>query len=309
MRNIIMVLLVVSLFILAGCEKDVSTTFTKPFIGGTQAIKFDLVEGSPPAEVYDGGSYPFEVAVNVENKGEYDVPKDKITIDLVGFYPPDFDNPIITKNPDEDLDKSYIDSEGNVIPGTVTYVTFPGFKFLGNLAANNEYKIRANVCYVYGTVAQADLCVLDDLTKTKDEVCKVSERKTSYSSSAPVQIENFEESIAGTDKVTFSFEIVHRGSGLVSKQETDCSDDTIDKNKMWVEIETGLTGLECSGLSDGTATTGYITLYGGKRMLRCTQDTSDPSIDGKDFEKKVNMRVVYDYKEHEEVSVMVKHTT
>lgn len=299
----------IGLFILVGCEKEAVTTSSKVFLGGTSAIKFDFIEGSPPAEVYDGGSYPFEVTLNVENKGEYDVPKDKIDIELVGFYPPDFNDPVVSKQPDEDLEKSYIDSEGNTIPGTVTYVTFPGFSFLEVLPANNEYRMRANVCYVYGTIAQADMCVLDDLTKTKDEVCKVSEGKSVDSSSAPVKIENFEESIAGTDKVTFSFEIVHRGSGLVSLKESSCSDETIDKNKVWVEVDNGLEGLECSGLSDGTETTGYTTLYSGKRMIRCTQDISGEDVAGRDFEKKVNIKAVYDYREHEELTVMVKHTT
>ncbi|MBW2974929.1 hypothetical protein KY366_04390 [Candidatus Woesearchaeota archaeon] len=304
----IIVLLIASLFILVACQKQVETTFSKPFIGGTNAISFDFIEGSPPAEVYDGGSYPFEVTLNVENKGEYDVAMNDITVDLVGFYPADFGSPPVTANPTENLDKSYIDSEGNIIPGTITYLTFSDFNFGGTLLANNQYRIRANVCYLYGTNAQADMCVLHDLTKTKDEVCKVSEKKSVDCSSAPIKIENFEESIAGTDKITFSFEIVHRGSGLVSEKNTDCSDETVDKNKVWVEIENGdlTSSLSCAGLSDGTATTGYTTLYGGKRMIRCTQDTS--GLTG-DFEKKVNIKVVYDYKEHKEVSLMVKHTT
>ena len=304
------ILLAIGLLFLAGCtNNNAPTTFSKPFIGGTNAISFDFIEGSPPAEVFDGGAFPFEVSLNVENKGEFSVSKNNITLKLLGFYPADFNSPNITKNPDEDMDKSYIDSEGNIVPGTVTYVTFPGFNFRGNLSANNEYKIRADVCYVYGTIAQADLCILDDLTKTKDEVCKVTEPKTVQSSSSPVQIENMEESIAGTDKITFSFNVVHRGSGLISKQGTSCSDETIDKDKAWVEIDTGLPGLKCSGISDGTDTTGFTTLYGGKRMIRCTQDTSSPDVNGKDFQKKVNIKVTFDYKEHKEVNVLVKHTT
>jgi len=306
----IIVLLVIGLLAVVGCTNQSQTkTTSKPFISGTNAITFNFIEGSPPAEVYDGGSYPFEVTLNMENKGEYDVPKDKISINLVGFYPLDFNNPNISKHPEEDLKKAYIDSEGNVIPGAVTYVTFPGFNFAGNLSANNQYKIRANICYVYGTSAQADLCVLDDLTKTKDEVCKVTEKKIAQGSSAPVQIENLEESIAGTDKITFSFEVVHRGSGLVSKEGTSCSDETIDKDKVWIEVNTGLPGLTCSGLSDGTATTGFTTLYGGKRMVRCTQDTNTPEAQGKDFEKKVNIKAIFDYKEHKQVDLTVKHTT
>ena len=323
----IMVLLAVSLFILAGCkEESVTIAGAKPFIGGTDAIEFEFIEGSPPPEVYDGGSYPFEVTLNIENQGEYDVPADKINVKLAGFYPLEFDDPeddielatSISKPPEEDLKKSYIDSEGNTITGTITYLTFNGFNFHSSLSANNEYKIRANVCYEYGTIAQADMCVLDDLTKTKDEVCKITEKKTVYSSSAPIQIENFEESVAGTDKIAFSFEIVHRGSGAVSNKDAaiDCSGETIDKNKVWVKVGNDLANLECSGLSGGTSDgttnptgteqTGSTTLYGGKRMIRCTQDLS--ALEG-DFEKKVNIEVVYDYKEHKETTVLVKHTT
>ncbi|MEA2036022.1 MAG: hypothetical protein U9O94_00830 [Nanoarchaeota archaeon] len=305
----IMALLVISLFVLVGCTKDqVSTSMSKAFIGGTDAVEFDFVEGSPPAEVYDGGSYPFEVALNVENKGEYDVAKENITIELAGFYPADFSltQESIIKNPEEDLERSQIEAEGNIIPGTVTYVTFPRFNFTSSLSANNEYKIRANVCYVYGTKAQADICILDDLTKSNDKVCKVTEQKTVHSSSGPIQIEGLEESIAGTDRVTFSFEVVHRGSGAISQKETDCSDETIGRNKVWVEVNNNLTGLECSGLSDGTATTGFTTLYSGKRMIRCTQPTDN--LQG-DFEKKVKISAVYDYKEHKQVDLVVKHTT
>ncbi len=298
------------LLLVVGCKQGTEETTTqRPFVGGTESIEFNFLEGSPPSEVYDGGNYPFEVTLNLENKGEYDVPKEKLKINLVGFYPPDFGNPNTTKNPDEDLKKSYIDSEGNIIPGTITYVNFPGFNFKSNLSANNRYTIRADLCYLYGTIAEADLCILDDLTETNDKVCVVNERKTVYSSSAPIQIENFQESVAGTDKITFSFEIVHRGSGAISKKDSGCSDEIPEKDKVWVEVESGLPGLECSGLSDGTKTSGYITLYGGKRLVRCTQDTSAPEVNGRDFEKKVHIKVIYDYKTHKEVSVLVKHTT
>ncbi|MBW2989884.1 hypothetical protein KY358_06225 [Candidatus Woesearchaeota archaeon] len=305
----LLVFLVAGLFMLVGCQQQAETTTSKAFIGGTNSIEFNFMEGSPPAEVYDGGSYPFEVTLNLENKGEYDVASGDITVDLVGFYPGDFGDPETVKNPDEDLDKAYIDSEGNTIPGTVTYMTFSDFSFLGTLSANNEYRIRANVCYIYGATAQADLCILDDLTKTQDAVCRVNEKKAVACSSSPVQVENFEETIGGTDKIIFSFDVVHRGTGLVSEQGTDCSEETIDKNKVWVEVDGGLDGLSCSGLSDGTETTGYTTLYGGKRKIRCTQDISAEALQGQDFEKKVYIDIIYDYKEHKETRLMVKHTT
>ncbi|MFH1642342.1 MAG: hypothetical protein ABIC04_05600 [Nanoarchaeota archaeon] len=299
---------IIGLLIMTGCAGEKATvTGGTGFIGGTESIKFDFLEGAPPLEVYDGGTFPFEVSLNLENKGEYDVAASDVKIKLMGFYPADFGSPTIEQNPTEALGKTYIDSEGNRIPGTVSYLTFTGFNFVGNLVANNEYTIRADMCYKYGTLAQADLCILEDLTKSEGKVCKANEAKTVTSSSAPIKVENFIENIAGADKITFSFDIVHRGTGAISKLATDCSDEIADKNKVHVKIDTGtLGGLTCSGLDGVTGgTEGDATLYGGKRLIRCTLPTGTPTAD---FEKKVNIELTYQYKEHKERKILVKHT-
>lgn len=304
--NKTLIFAVIGLFLLMGCKGEKKAAPSVTFIGGTDSIEFDFLEGAPPAEVYDGGVFPFEVSLNVENKGEYDVAKDDLTITLLGFYPPEFNNPVVSKNADEDLNAAYIDSEGNTIPGAVAYVTFPDFNFLGSLSANNEYTIRADICYKYGTYAQADLCILDDLTALEGKVCAVNENKAVASSSAPIKIENLKENVAGSDKITFSFDITHRGTGAISKLGSSCDSKVANKNKVLISVDTELEGLSCSGLEGGEATTGYVTLYGGKRLIRCTQDVS--ALSG-DFIKKVNIELTYDYKEHKERSILVKHTT
>ena len=312
MKKIILALMVI-VVLLVGCDSgDTAGPTSDAFIGGTDSIEFDFMEETPPAEVYDGGEQPFEVTIYLENKGEYDVAKEDINIQLSGFYPGDFSNPSTELNPEENLDKSYIDPDGEIELGSITYVNFMGFNFGGSLAGNNEYKIRADVCYNYGTKAQADLCVLDDLTPTdpEDEVCKVNENKPVASSSAPMQVENFKEERSGERKVKFSFDVVHRGSGLVSKLDSSCSTERILKNTVWVEVDSGLTGLSCSGLTEGSGTTGYIKFYDpegrAERKVICTQDISSESGN---FEKKINVLLRYDYKEHKERTVLVKHGT
>jgi hypothetical protein len=66
-----------------------------------------------------------------------------------------------------------------------------------------------------------------------------------------------------------------------------------------------LPGLSCSGLTEGTETSGYITLHSGKRNIRCTQDVPG---DG-DYVKKAQIKLKYDYKQTEKTSVLVKHVT
>ena len=63
-KNIIF--LIVVMFILSGCTGDQTTTAGgTAFIGGTDAIEFDFLEGAPPAEVYDKGEFPFEISCYV----------------------------------------------------------------------------------------------------------------------------------------------------------------------------------------------------------------------------------------------------
>lgn len=316
MNKIILGVLMIAVLLFVGCGENTSDkTVTHTFIGGTNAIEIKFLEGSPPPEVFDGGGFPFDVTVSLENKGEYDVNKADAKVWLSGFYPEDFSltTADITKNPTEDLMKSYIDSEGNIIPGTITYMTIPGFNFKGSLKGNNDYKVWANVCYKYGTVAQADMCVLDDLTKatSKNEkrVCEVVEKKSVKSSSSPVQIENFQETVSGTNSITYTFEIVQRGAGQLSKPNSGCDDTIGIKDKAYVKIDSGgLAGLICSGFDGGEqkTTEGFTTLFGGKRIIRCTQDTTGLSGD---FEKKVSITLEFDYKEHIESSITVKHST
>ena len=322
MKKYLIAVLGLILFI-AGCAGGETTVSTagKPFIGGTDAIEFNFLEGAPPPEVYDGdadgGTFPFEITLNVENKGERKVAAGDIKLSLLGFYPEDFGvaaTDIVVNPISEDLDKAYIDSEGNTIPGGITYVTFgdaDGFAYEPELKGNNEFPIRAELCYKYGTTAQADLCFLEDLTETSGTVCAVNENKVIESSSAPIQVENLQENVAGTDKITFSFEVVHRGTGAISMLTTgtsglDCSDELGEKNKVKVLV----TGLE--ELVDGTLDCGgidandYATLYGGKRIVRCTADLKART---NDFERKVFVDLEYNYKEHKDTSILVKHAT
>ncbi|HII16521.1 TPA: hypothetical protein HA361_01280 [Candidatus Woesearchaeota archaeon] len=319
----LMIIAAISLaLILAGCSNGNDARIdTKPFVGGTNGIEIEFIEGSPPPEVFDSRSFPFDVVIKTENKGEYDVLKEDVAITLKGIYPPDFnvqDTTLLSQIPEEDLDGAYIDSDGNIIPGVVTFVnTFPELSYQPTLAGNNPFTIRAEVCYKYGVQAQADVCYLEDLTKLEDKVCEVNEKKAIQASSSPIQIENFEQNIAGTDKITFSFEIVHRGAGAISMPDVAserCSTDLAMKNKVKIRIDSGVAGLRCSGLTTGAGDnedqsdsleTGTVTLFGGKRMVRCTQDANVNT----DYEKKVNILVQYDYKENVDTNLLVKHMT
>lgn len=306
-RNLILYSVIFSLM-LAGCTSDNKNTVTKSntFIGGSEGVTIAFLENAPPAEVFDNNTYPFDVSVKLENKGEYDVPKDKVKVSLSGIDRNEFNNPPVLLNSDEDLEKSRIDPNGKVVQGTVTYVNFPNLIYKRNLPGNTPFIIRADLCYQYGTVAQARMCIRNDLTSIEEGVCDPSGQKSVVSSGAPVQVSNFEQSPAGKKKITFSFDIEHRNTGLVSRKGNDCSDTLDQKNRVLVTVDTGdLTSkLSCSGLEGGNSkTSGYVNLYNGKRNVRCTQDLESSSGD---FEKIVDIQLNYDYKDHVSTNVLVK---
>src|SRR3989338_9546291 len=90
-------------FFAVGCNEQ--TTDSKdetPFVGGTAGLLIDFVEDSPPAEVTDGGNFPFDVVVKLENPGERAIAKENVKVTISGIDPSDFDKTLadLTKNPE-----------------------------------------------------------------------------------------------------------------------------------------------------------------------------------------------------------------
>ncbi len=308
--GLIILLLVVGMMFISGCENKSKSNSDKksPFIGGTTGIAVSFAEGNPPSEVYDGGNYPFDIVVQLENKGEYTVPKEKVKVRIMGLYPSEFgvsDNQLV-KSPEEDVTQTKKDAEGDVIKGPPLYVTFSTLNHLKALEGNRLFPIRAEVCYYYETKAIAPLCIRkDNLDITDKGVCEVNGNKEVYNSGGPVQVLDFKEQPLSKKKVRFQFRISHGGTGEIYKKDTDCSDEVnTNENKVWVEVksEQGL-NIQCSGFSDGTATSGYARLYEGDIIIMCTVE-SNTQIDS---EVPVNIKIAYDYKEEKSADLLVKH--
>ena len=304
--------LVFALFLITGCNNGNKTTTikTEPFIGGTTGLKINFVEDAPPDEVYDRGTFPFDVAVLLENVGEYDVNKNDVYVQISGIDPYDFSKTpaFMKKHPAEDLKKTYKNSEGRKIEGTRETVEFNGFNYARNLTGNTQFMIKAEVCYSYETIANAMICIRKDIyginkKENEEDVCKVSEIKNVYNSGAPVQVENFEEMPRGTSKIGFTFDVSHKGTGDIYKLHSRCNDTTrLKEDYVYVKVNTGMDGLNCSSLSNGTE--GFIKLYNGKKTVTCTQEIKNPG----DYEKLVKIYLSYDYNEDKTKTILVKHS-
>ena len=332
------------LLVLAGCKGgDTSTGApTTPFLGGTRGLEISFLEGSPPDEVTDGDTFDFQAVVKLRNQGEADLKKGQVNISLIGFLPSDFrsnlndfsDSDLINKNPDDDLLPRKKDSEGNIIESVETFKTFPkddkNFKFKNTLDGNTVFILRADVCYAYHTDALSEICVLENMVDVPDDsICDPSETKTIFSSGSPVQITGFRQNVAGKNKLQFSFDIEHSGSGKVFEQEVDAqgnviincpksaSDRRTKEDEVVVNVTTGLkdvdgvaaagASLRCTGLNDKTdvsESSGPVKLVNGKRTITCTQELAP---DRTDFKKSVGITVDFNYLDSADKEILVKH--
>jgi len=418
---------VISLFLIAGCGRGdggIVGAPTTPFLGGSQGLEIGFLEGNPPEEVTDGGTFDFRAIVSIKNNGEFDLTKDDVEVSLTRFFPEDFgsNTPNLKgKNPENDPTSRKRDSEGNIIEPVETFVMFPPkvsdaeeeaagdvvsavlfalltdeldpqavvdasqsvaddfkdasdsdpgniekagkavaaqnaadiiiaaaladgatistvanvalaaaittgterfFNFKGNLRGNTPFTFRADVCYKYQTKAVSEICVLaNQIDVADDTICDPSEAKSVFSSASPLQVTAFRQSVVGKDKLQFSFDIVHSGSGDVFKS-TDFSKPGVDdcpktpslrrknENKVIVTIDTGLGtpgSLKCVGLDSSTLdsiASDFVKLVNGRRTVTCTQTLDIGRID---FKKSIDITLDFNYLDSVDQEVLVKH--
>lgn len=311
MRTIVLIVLVCCALFMAGCEAEDGTT-TLPedqFIGGTEGLIIAFEENSPPAEVYDGGATEFDVVIKLENKGESLVEKDNVHVKLSGIHPSDFgksETDFVLNAPD-DLVEVQRDPSGRVLDGMPTFVEFTGLSHDERIAgAALSFPLRADVCYLYTTLAGLKLCVRENLQQPiPGGLCDVAGQRTFANSGAPLQISNVAQQARARNKVGFTFDITHAGVGTFYEKGSDCDQTDRKKSKrVFVRVESGIPGLTCTGLVPGGdgAAEGSVQLFDEKRTISCTQEFSSLG----DYELPVSIELTYDYLQSIQTSVLVR---
>lgn len=296
-----------SLF-LAGCDSNKQPTTGVPFLGGEHGVKISLRENSPPLEVFDSGEMTFDIDVILKNEGEYTIPSGEAMLTVNGIEASAF-----SKSPNDfkvvlnkDLPGKEKSVQGKIIDSPAVDVEIKSLNYKDTLSGDFNFPFQVNLCYLYETVANVGVCFKENLLSSDAGVCNVDETKTVYNSGAPVQVETFTEYPRGKDKVGFSFDIIHKGNGKVSRNTIkDCSQASpMQKGEVYVEVISDVKGLQCRPLRDGTSTAGYVRLNDvGKATIDCEQTAT---VSG-NYVKPITINLKYRYSDDISGDLTVKH--
>ncbi|MBI2564854.1 hypothetical protein HYV79_02590 [Candidatus Woesearchaeota archaeon] len=298
--------ILICIILLAGCAEEKKEVATKKkFIGGKDAViaTFDNLR----SEVNDVDD-EFNVVVKLKNQGESDVKKEDATIRLTGIHPEEFSKTEteFTLHPENDLLSMQLDSEGNIIDSSPEFIEFKGLKHITPIKGSQiTLPLVTDVCYLYKTEALTKLCVRKDLQKPSEDFCKVTSDQDVANSGAPLHVQNMRQTPLGKNKIRFIFDLVHVGDGSVYEQKSGGCEVEKKRNKVFLKIDTGLPGLDCSGFlsKEGSAVTGTATLYNNKKTISCTQTFEELG----DYEKPVFIDLMYDYNQRTQTDLTVKH--
>src|SRR5574341_1498010 len=306
MRRLIVILMLLLLVVACKPSAKKGVSIESPFLGGTQGLALDWQDFRK--EVFDGGRDPFDVTVKLENKGETLVRKENVKVKLSGINPAEFSKSEadLTLNAPDDVIEMRKDPQGAVLPGPPVFVEFVGLNHKSAITgASAQFPLRADVCYLYKTKAVSKVCVRENLlTPRAGGICELNEDKPVYNSGAPVQIANFKQSTRAKDKIGFTFEVRNAADGSIFERNTFCDrTQRKNENRVYVIIQTGLAGLQCTGFeTTAGGAEGFLTLYGGSKIVSCSQGISTRS----DFEQLVNIEAAYDYEQTVQTSLTVK---
>ncbi len=308
MRKIIFVLLAVAALVIAGCGEPDGPR-TKSFIGGNQGLEIRFLPDAPPTMVSDQGQQDFDVYVELNNRGEYEIPVGRVLVKLSGFRAELFgiSSADLTKTAPSNVYARVKNPDGSIIDPPESYVTFEMLSYQdAAIGAGTSFPFRADVCYGYETIGATELCIKENMNMDRaGDLCKIDETRSLSVSGAPIQITSVRQSRAGADRTRFTFTVQNKGPGKVYRPESICEDAVRIENRVFVSIENlpGV-GVNCVGLMEGTSSAGYIILSGTEaKEVSCIYTVTDRNNRIEPF----NIRLAYDYKQSITSYINVEH--
>lgn len=301
LKAIIIILIIV---LVIGCDdSDTDTEVSRsPYMGGSKGIIAEFYdmgiynEQSKINEIYEDESFPIEILL--KNKGEYDVGSGDVEVTLKGIYLPSFSGIVDDGQLENDDEIEGVD-EDNEDGGEETLDFTPGtddaeyeVDFSG---ASVDLDLFAEVVFDYKTfVTVKKVCFKEDLQD--DSICEVSESKKVFSSGAPIQANNAEESTAGSAKIAVEIDVENVGGGDVAIPNED-----FDNRHDMFAFEPSKDKWECR--SSGKLNEGRFDSAGKAKIIcKLTEPLEEDELYTEDLE----LEIEYKYKYLIQESVRIK---
>jgi hypothetical protein len=311
-----------------------------PYIGGTEGLAVSFMQNAPPAEIYDGGQFPFTVAVVLQNLGEADIGPDSVLgvtgdnsfglVQLTGINPTQFAGqlgvPLVMEKTFVDADISLTGArrtqDGSIIAGDTNIVQFDGFNYLGDNQGNTQVTLRANVCYDYRTRSNTQVCIKDNILENlqDDSICTLSGDKTAKNSGAPVHVVGLKQSPLGRDRIQVTFTIQNVGNGQIFKRARDqfnidpygagpCDTSITNPNRNQVFVHVFLSDESMNGFIQcpllGNSNQGYINLFQGNAVtMSCTLETNPQG--NRIYTDTLRINLDYTYMQFVETPILIR---
>jgi hypothetical protein len=301
-KKIIFIIAILSLLVISGCEsgglfgggRGGKRPITDVDIRkGIDGLDMEFASNAPPVSVFEES--PFPIAVELRNKGAFDIKATEImyndeddnevtdTIDGVivfGFERAYADVKTAGEERQEfEIDgKSIINPDGDVDFKTVDAQT----KKIGAQSETHSSTILATACYPYNTTFGSSVCVDPDIYGMRKEkkACDIKELNFGDGQGAPVAVTKIEtrmlpEEDGSVVNPHFLIFIENMGNGEVidlSKVEKACTNEPLDYTDFnSIRIKAELSGelLNCSVDDEGPGIA-TIRLRDKEDMVRCT---------------------------------------
>lgn len=325
-KVLILVMLAALAVFLSGCGGQ-SNTGGAAFIGGTDGLKVEFLQGNPPEAIYDNKQSEFAIVLKLENVGEDDVESGDGYVKINGLDPGTYgwtQTGGFRKPINELIQGARKNFDGSVLNGGIVTIDFGPLKYLPTIQGNLQQTVWADICYKYTSKMTTQLCIKKDpqLLIGNKKICDVEGEKSPQNSGAPIQITSLKESFAGSGKIGVSMTITHVGNGdaFFDPDVQTCNDVESDpyRGKVYVEVKSVSLGganiiPKCTGMAGtgGSGNKGYIRMFkdgSGKEQftLYCTIDASTTdSI----FEVPIETTITYKYLEHIQKEMTIRHVT
>ncbi len=299
MKRIGMALLILSILMVAvGCSQQGGpTTGADPYLGGDTGIEAEFEpfgvrnDQSKLYEIFEGETFPIEVTLN--NEGEFQVEPGMVKISLKGINIGDFANVAgagILSNTQAIEAKDETNTEGGEDTLDFTPQTTDAEYLIPLSGSTLDLSVFAEVVYEYKTFTIVpEICYKEDL---KDErICEAEGVKTSYSSSAPIQVTKAEQKLAGKGRIAVEFDIEDKQHDntftTVTKPDTDF-DSRFDMLSFTVEPSDDW---ECK--SNGKLNEARLD-ENGKATVRCV--LRQPMSEGTLYTRQLDLTLHYKYR-------------